>query len=425
MSAIFAKRHVVFLLGIVLAGCVVTPPHDGLARVHVDDVVKRVKCDIGKAVFSKVRVRSPDGQYPFAFLQGWAAKLHLTIIVDDTASINPGATLVHALPSVGSTSQSYSTGIGVGVTTEAVRQEDIEFLMSFSDMNKDFNDPSKIPLYDYCHFDNGLLLESDLGLEAMVDAALAPIAAGVLRPGHNIGPGAAPPDTPRDQLKPPKALADYFNLKGQKGIVADLIQASEYKAVKALETRTQSIINNIVKPLYGIASSYSFDKKCLAQVAQNQNEAIVLSVNVSEDVVKYEEASTADEKTKAFNDEQDMFKKVVTAARDVIDSFKACATAAKKNQDKVYDPIDAINETVNFFITGTGSVTPTWKLVNVTAPLAPTFASATRKDTNTLILTMGRPLIADNGAVSASPTMNNQILASLLTQAINQQRVAP
>jgi hypothetical protein len=85
-----------------------------------------------------------------------------------------------------------------------------------------------------------------------------------------------------------------------------------------------------------------------------------------------------------------------------------------------------ISETVNFFVTGTGSVTPTWKLVKVTAPLAPVFLSGSRKDTNTLILAMGRPAAAvAGGAITASNAMNNQILASILSQAITTQRLGP
>lgn len=130
----------IMLLGYILSGCVVVPPHDGLAHVRVDDVVKRIKCDIARAVLEKSNKRSADGIYPFAFLTSWAAKVHLTIVVDDTTSINPGATLIHTLPPVGSTSQNFNLGIGAGITTEAVRQEDMEFLMSLSDMVKEFKE---------------------------------------------------------------------------------------------------------------------------------------------------------------------------------------------------------------------------------------------------------------------------------------------
>jgi hypothetical protein len=37
--------------------------------------------------------------------------------------------------------------------------------------------------------------------------------------------------------------------------------------------------------------------------------------------------------------------------------------AEKKAGPPVYDPISTISETVNFYVTVTGSVTPTWKLV--------------------------------------------------------------
>ena len=97
---------------------------------------------------------------------------------------------------------------------------------------------------------------------------------------------------------------------------------------------------------------------------------------------------------------------------------------AKNKRPTLYDPIETISETVNFYLTVSGSITPIWKLVRVTAPLAPTLASGSRKDTNTLILTMGRPLIAD-GKAQASMAMNNQILASLIAQAVTTTRVAP
>lgn len=419
-SIVWLATACIALLGTGLVGCVVTPSHDGLARVRVDDVVKRVRCDIRDAVFSKIAQKTTDGRYPYAFLQGWAAKVHFTIIVDDTSSINPGATLIHVLPSVGSSSQNYSTGIGVGVTTEAVRQEDIEFLMSFSDMNKDFHDPARGELYQYCRFNDGLLLESDLGLSGMVDAALAPIGSGLLRPGNNIGPGATPPDTPSSQLKPPENQIKEF-VRSRTTTTRGESVIDEGAVAKDIETRTQSIITNIVKPLYGVASTSSFEKKCLDTITQLQNEAIVLSVNVSADVVAYGQSTTDDARKTAIASEKANFTKVVNAANDLINNFRTCARAVQKNQAKIYDPIDSISETVNFYVTASGSVTPTWKLVSVTAPLASTFAIASRKDTNTLILSMGRPVVAADGSISASQSMNNQILASLLAQAVAQR----
>lgn len=61
---------------------------------------------------------------------------------------------------------------------------------------------------------------------------------------------------------------------------------------------------------------------------------------------------------------------------------------------------------------------PTWKLVRVTAPLASTFVVGTRKDTNTLIIAMGRPDTKGGVATSPSAAMNQQIASSLLGQAV-------
>ena len=409
----------IMLLGYILSGCVVVPPHDGLAHVRVDDVVKRIKCDIARAVLEKSNKRSADGIYPFAFLTSWAAKVHLTIVVDDTTSINPGATLIHTLPPVGSTSQNFNLGIGAGITTEAVRQEDMEFLMSLSDMVKEFKDPANGELYDGCVFDDGILLESDLGLVDLVDSALKPIESKVLYPGNNIGPGAAPPAAP-EKLNPAGELGAITNRvqKQRELTVQGLLLTNE---AAEIETRTQSIMNNIVKPLYAIASASSLPAACLTDVTQKYNETTIRSIGVSEAVVKYDTASNDAARKQALNTVQSGFTSVIEATNKLFDSYSKCAQQAKKSKPKLYDPIDVIAETVNFYVTSSGSVTPTWKLVSVTAPLAPTFASASRKDTNTLILTLGRPVITPDGGITASQAMNNQILASQLSQALAQR----
>jgi hypothetical protein len=72
-----------------------------------------------------------------------------------------------------------------------------------------------------------------------------------------------------------------------------------------------------------------------------------------------------------------------------------------------------ISQQVNFFITATGNVTPSWKLVRISGPTAPMLA-ATRKDTNTLTIALGRPTTTPDGSVVASTPMNNAILAAIL-----------
>ncbi len=467
-----------------LIGCVFVPPRDGLARVHVGDVVKRIKCDIVQAVFNKAQERTPDGGHPFLFLGNWAAKIHLTIAVDDTVGVNPGATIAHPLYKtvattlLPATTETFSLGLGVGLTTEAIRTEDYEFLISFPDVAGEFKDRRrKTELYNDCLPENGLLLESDLGLADLIDAALEPVESGVLYQGHNVGPsGTSAVPIPNSQLNNisqqlrtlreaaaglPKPMAaqslseiagtlsnkSQFNALITKfGISGDTLSKSENQMqlegtkgedvknvqdVKHIlansaeatteETRTQSIINNIVKPLYAIAAS-SLDNPCVTTVTKDQFQAITWSADVSVNVIKVNNATDVSESDKDLAAVKAARDKVISYAMNMIQDIKDCKQAVKKQSPTPeYDPVNVISETVNFFVTGSGSVTPAWKLVKVTAPLAPTFLSGSRKDTNTLILAMGRPSAAPNGTLQGSPAMDLQILSAILSQAVRQQ----
>ena len=203
------------LTTLVATGYTTVPPHDGLAKVRVGDVVKRIKCDVSNTIMKIAQDPGPAHNYPYLFLSGWAAKIHLTIAVDDSVSLNPGATFTDPLDKtvatrlVPATTEFFSLGVGVGFTTEAIRTEDIEFLFSFPDVEAEFKDQSrKDELYNDCKFPNGLLLESNLGLDVLIIGALEPIKSGVLKPEKNVGPGAAPVPTPPSETSIKKQLED-------------------------------------------------------------------------------------------------------------------------------------------------------------------------------------------------------------------------
>ena len=478
-----------------LSGCVQVPVRDGVAAADINAVVRRIKCDLSEVVLRKAYSYDEYGQRPFLFLRSWAAKIHLTMIVDDMGQINPGAQYTTPLHAVKGVAQSFRLGVGGGLTTQVQRQEDVEFLLSFKDIDKQHQDGELYtPLYHYCQPEPGLLLESDLGLQAFVDAALKPVETRILVPGNNIGPNVGPPTAiPRSDYsllateppKPPRRTAatpnetinhiaaklskntpiagqllHQFNLSPEIAEMAtdDLNKQEQAKKDRAenikkllansvdatvVETRTQAIINDIVKPRYAIAQA-SFDKSCLDPVTQAQYDAIAQSTNVSSFVVKVDQAadkaaaSDASDATlaQAVKDSGDAFD-AATKARDAVIgqtnkmalkmsdctvATRRIKAAEKKAGPPVYDPISTISETVNFYVTVTGSVTPTWKLVQVTAPLSSTFLSGTRKDTNTLILAMGRPSVGANGEAKASDAMNNQVLYSILGQTLSTPR---
>jgi hypothetical protein len=80
-------------------------------------------------------------------------------------------------------------------------------------------------------------------------------------------------------------------------IVKKIVANSE-EATKE-ETRTQSIINDVVKPLYAIAAT-SLDASCFAPVTKSQFEAITWSAEVSVNVIKVDNATDETESDNAL-----------------------------------------------------------------------------------------------------------------------------
>jgi len=421
-----------------LGSCTAIPSLDGAAQLHTSDLVKRVKCDLILALRDKVF----ENRAKFGFLTQWSAKVHLTVIVDDTGAINPGVTFIEPLAVTGT---SRSLGLGVGLSSQAVRTEDLEFFLSFSDVAREFGNKRVFhERYKGCRFEKGLFLESDLDIKSMFDRALAPIDAGVLHAGRNIPlPGGPPPIPPNEAAKIRAALeqlkavpANAFVIMNEIDIPPDikdklpptstesmrLQAASQLARAREIERNTQAIIKNIVNPLYDIIAPI-VGTDCIPKIAEARFKAIASSAVVSVNKIAADQAKTKPEQDIAISKMVAAENDVIAAAQEIVRIERDCKPVTpKKPAPTAYDPIDLISETVNFYVTLSGSVTPAWKLVRITAPLAPTFLSATRKTTNTLIIVMGRPVQVEDKVLPSSP-MSQQILTSILREAITQQRL--
>jgi hypothetical protein len=430
-----------------LLSCVVAPKLDGAANVPLNAVVKRIKCDLVSAVQTKSHQDSR-----FQFLTQWAAKVHLTVVVDDTGSINPGATFIEPLKVAGT---SRSLGVGGGFTAQAVRQEDIEFFLAFPTIISELHSAKTFnELYNGCPNPEGILLESDLDLLSIFDKALGPVGEGTLYKGPQSGIGAGGPSAippgevanirqsleqlraihfpqpaPTDARAFKESNPDFapFLDKVEKdlGNAAAATIASNITEARRLERDTKSVVTNIVTPLFDIASTEN--PICLPAINGARAQSVTWATVVSLRKIDVDRAKTDTDSTKALTDEKAAQDKAIDFAKKMVGLISDCPAAAKKPPPgpALYDPIDLIGETVNFYITLTGSVTPTWKLVRVTAPLAPTFASAIRKDTNTLILTLGRPAYQDGKVAGPSSAMSQQMLTSILSQAFANRPVIP
>lgn len=415
-----------------LGGCVQVPSFDGPAGVPVSAVVARLKCEIRRVAWLK----SEDPRYEF--LKHWAAKVHLTVAVDDAVGLNPGATITEPLhnayavaagpttlagTTIASVPQSFGVGLGGGLNSEVVRQEDLEFFLSFAELSDD----SRTSAYEFneCARPNGILLQSDLKMEELFDSALAPVRDRVLTIG------AHPPLT---QTVPAISSKEANNFRqslksGQVQYTASLPKSlgnvepadrlDAKNEIENHEKHVSSVVDNIIKPLSEVATS-SLSSFCAGKITDFKNKAMVSASLVYADELAVEQAKTTTNLTAALKGARLASKTIDENANDVINILRNCPNsqeAQSKASQKLYDPLDLIGQTVNFYITISGSVTPTWKLVRAAAPLAPTFANANGKFTDTLILSFGRP-DTSNGTLVASTAMNQQILSGLIAQAL-------
>jgi hypothetical protein len=447
-----------------MCSCVKVPKNEGASDVRFNEVVKRVKCDLVQALRHRA---TSDSR--FNFLTQWAAKVHMTLTVDDTATVNPGLSVIEPLAVAGTT---FTFGAGGSFSGQAVRQEDYEFFMSFMDTAIELSDgPTAINLYDDCAFAPGLLLESNLDLDSMFERALGPVGAGTLYASHQVGPGSntsparpaneaqnvartlsALKSTPEVQVTaanlvkstpegPAKTRLNEIFSQIEKAPEFHLDNTTQEAAIKKkqddvakaiansakLEKDVQLVITTVVTPLYELGTTANFPAKCLTEMLGFRIKAAGAAADVTIEKINIENADpkNADDILNTFDKEQRSKKDVFENANNMLTKLQTChipkpepAVAAPA----VYDPIDLIQETVNFYITTSGSVTPSWKLVRISAPLTTPFLSGQIKNTDTIIITMGRPDIKDGKAV-ASTTMNLNQQAAILSQAINQRLV--
>jgi hypothetical protein len=387
--------------------------------------------------------------------------------------VNPGVSVVSPLSVAGTT---FTFGAGGSFSGQATRQEDYEFFLSFAEA---IDELTRYPqrtsaLYDSCVFPPGLLLESKFDLESILDRAVSPIRAGTLYSGPQVGPGSSSsPAIPANEGK--NIAKAYGELKGLPDIdttakkLADkanqptrdrlntifgkvqekyqiqiqslsptaqgtFITTKQDDVAKAIvnapkiEHDTQLIIKTVVTPIYELANTIKLPAKCLSQMLSSQITAVGKSADVSIDKVKIDDADPngdPDIILKLYADEQASKKAAYAAADSMLETLRGCKIPPLKPVEAaqpLYDPIDLIQETINFYITTSGNITPSWKLVRVSAPLTSPFLSGQIKNTDSIIITMGRPVVQDGKVVASNP-MNISQQAALLGQAINQRLV--
>jgi hypothetical protein len=221
------------LCGIVLEGCVQVPklqpiansaePKNNPKSISINEVVKRVKCEI----YDSIKER-PERKYPW--FNKWAVQADLTLTVNDSSGISPGATITQPLNAftipgkVTNFGQSFNLGIGGGVTTTAFRTEIVSFTVSMADIRKEFAKPAAISNSNDCLPYGVADLTGNLGLREWVDSAFGPIDENLLREGDHKTPkaptgtqGGAPPSLSGSTGT--ASAAAQFNITGAKALL--------------------------------------------------------------------------------------------------------------------------------------------------------------------------------------------------------------
>jgi hypothetical protein len=160
------------LSAMVLSNCVRIPVADGLAKgPQVDDIVRRVKCDLHEAVADRL-----NAPYGYEWLHSWTVQANLNLIVTDQSAVSPGVVLTQPLKAstiplkLTNFGQSFNFGLGASVNTTATRNEAITFTVSLQELMDQFG-----PAQHNCDFPNNIDLQSELGLKQWVSAALSPV----------------------------------------------------------------------------------------------------------------------------------------------------------------------------------------------------------------------------------------------------------
>jgi hypothetical protein len=366
---------------ILLSDCATVPPlNEATGSIPIHDIVQRVKCELADT-FDE-RTEDPK----LLWLKSWTAKVDLTLAADNQGSITPVGAYIEPLKTVSGVSQQFSFGAGGSVNGEAVRTEIISFSLSLEELKRWRSSQIRaaqheFPAMDLCNPNNRLDLAGGLGLNEWIDSALSPIELSDLQAGDHPAPGTtakASTTTPKkadhsQEAGTTKELADAAVTRAQNSAAAAQKSASaaDQSYRKAFKSATGS-------PFRAIEENY-FKRKTDSFVTAAHDQATLAQTDARR---AGEEAKGAKQlaDTIAAGDEsqgpKDILKKVqdaetasATLAQDAAAQAKAANQNATLVATRVPDPpIDSISHSVQFFVTATANIAPSWTLVRFHGP---------------------------------------------------------
>ena len=374
LAAVFSRAAVGFSGCLVfLQGCTTTPSIEIETRsVPIVEIVKRVKCEIWLA--TNERLEDPD----YAFLKGWIATVDLTLIVNEQSGISPGVSLIEPLKTValagkGTFSQTFSAGLGGGVTGQANLTDTVSFSLALFELAHGNQETGERGLsepfvtsryYNECHplQENDLI--GNLRFKEWLDQSLSPVS--VREPNfHYLTKG-------------------YHPNVGKGGGVKPTVAGALFTAQKKLDLQEKEIERKQANP----SSSQQTDElnkksksiEGIKEITPNQlkNNPEILNNLITE--------HQQDTDRKILKILQDLQKNVTAALKPTPPK-----PPTPPKRPKLNDPLDTISHQIQFIVTWNANATPSWTLVNIKGPgpTTGTFLSGQRQSTHQLLVTMG------------------------------------
>jgi hypothetical protein len=408
--------------------------------ISINEVVKRVKCEIRDAIASRFGKR-------YAWFNKWTITADLSLTVNDNSQISPGLVLNHqfltgAIPQrVSNFSQSASLGLGGQASTTAARTEIVSFSTSVKEIKEEFFDkgetnPAATNGYNGClpYGAFPMDLTGKLGLKEWVDSALGPVT-------DPVGPNLDRPLLREGFHQPAKApsggaaakssgavagavgasgLFDFFKFKEQnQELFTDKKQTPVDPAKIKEEKELEEKVHKIGEQLTALreAETHIDENKAIIktmadkkQVGEPLSDSDYASLKMAQagltDVIKRQKAAL-----EAITAVLPLLRKACgcTSAKDApktidqwmgpiqtlleTDRDRLIKAIPKPPTPKYNPPIDAISHQVQFIIVFNASANPTWTMLNFKGP-SPTsgsFLSGTDTNTHTLTIVMGEP----------------------------------
>ena len=373
-----------------LEGCTTTPSIEVETRqVPVSEIVERVKCEIWQA--TKDRLADPY----FAFLKKWDATVDLTLMVNEQSGISPGVSLIQPLNNVvlankGTFSQSFSLGLGGGVTGQANLSDTVSFSLSLKELA--YVDPG---LNKYQNFNQFYHLCEPLQQNDLI---------GYLRFKEWIDQALSPAHDPENGFT---YLTPGVHPAVQKG--GGLSTSAKIAAAKDATFKTLDNELGTLKRIEVVPADPALQRKT---DTINDIKGKITTENLMDNPEVLDNLITQHEK-----DTDRFFFNTLSDLKNKVEAAKKPPPKPKQTKKPpINDPIDTISHQIQFIVTWNANATPSWTLVNVKgpAPASGSFLSAQRQTTHQLLITMG-PVKADVTSVRQFQQFSAALRSSPIT----------